>query len=99
VLLVLGEALGDRAAGEVLVLPLHVVAVVEDAVLDAEGLGDVDAALAIDGERHRVGEVGLAGDEVADQRLGELEAGDRLLRRGAGRVLAARRRVDVDAGS
>jgi hypothetical protein len=51
------------------------------------------------GERRRVGEIGLAGNEVADQRLDELEAGDRLLRRGAGRVLAARRRVDVDAGS
>ena len=94
-----GAAVAHETAGEVVVLPRHGVAVVEDAVLAAEGLGDVDAALAVDGERRPVGEIGLAGDEVADQRLDELEAGDRLLRRGARRVLAARRRVDVGAGS
>jgi hypothetical protein len=65
-----------------------VVARVEDAVLDAEGLGDVEAALAVDRERDGVADVGFGGDEVAHQLVRELEAADLLLR-----LLARRRDV------
>ena len=57
VLLVLPNTLFDGAQREVVVLPLHVFARVEHAVVDAEGLADQRAALLVDRECDDVAEV------------------------------------------
>ncbi len=64
-----GDAVGDGAAGEVVVEPVHVAADVGDAVVEAEGLGDVEAVLLIEGEADGVGDQRLGGPEI------DLEAG------------------------
>ena len=72
--LVHGDAVVDGAAGEVVVEPVHVAADVGDAVVKAEGLGDVEAVLLIDGEADGVGEQRLGGEEIDLEALGDLDA-------------------------
>src|SRR5262249_61520318 len=50
-----GDAVGDTAAGEVVVEPVHVPAGVRHALFEAGRFGDVDAALLVEAERDRVG--------------------------------------------
>jgi hypothetical protein len=85
VLLVLRDAVRDRQTREIRVLPLHVAARVEDAIVDAERLGHVEAAFAVDREGDRIAEVRLGGHEIAHEARRELEALDLVLRLVAGR--------------
>ena len=80
VLLVLANTLFDGAQREVVVLPLHVFARVEHAVVDAEGFADQRAALLVDRECDDVAEVGFRRDEARLQKRRELQRGERLLR-------------------
>ena len=64
-----GDAVGDGAAGEVVVEPVHVAADVGDAGVQAKRLGDVEAVLLVEAEADRVGQHRLGGPEI------DLEAG------------------------
>ena len=79
VLAVLGDAVGDRQRGEVVVEPAHVVAVVEHAVADAERLAHVDVAAVVDLERDAVADVRFGGDQLRGQPVGELDGGQLLV--------------------
>ena len=54
--LVHGHAVGDRPAGQVVVEPVHVLARVGHARVQAKRFGDVGHSLFIDAEGHRVGQ-------------------------------------------
>ncbi len=69
-----GDAVVHGAAGEVVVEPVRVAADVGDAVVEAEGLGDVEAVLLIDGEADRVGDHRLGGEEIDLETVGDLDA-------------------------
>ena len=106
-----GDAVGDGAAGEVVVEPVHVAAVVGDAVVQAERLGDVEAALLVEGEADGVGQHRLGGEEIDLEAVGDLDAllglhplvggrGDfRLIGRRAGSVSDRRRSDGEQAGA
>ena len=57
-LLVQGEAVGGRRRGEVVMVPVEVIAVVLDAEAEAVGLGDVEAAIVAEGDGRRRGDAG-----------------------------------------
>src|SRR5262249_12597901 len=86
-----GEAVGDGAAGQVVVEPVHMPADVGDAGVQSVGLGDVTAAFLVEGERHRVGEQRLGGPQVDFEPGRHAELGDSLLAlfrgRGNGRTV------------
>ncbi len=64
-LLVHGDAVGDRAAGEVGVEPVHMVSRVSHAGVQPKRLGDVDDSFFIDAEGNRIGQKRL-GRELLD---------------------------------
>ena len=64
-----GDAVGDGAAGEVVVEPVHVAAVVGDARVQPERLGDVASPLLVEAEADGVGQQRLGGPEFDFQRL------------------------------
>ncbi len=76
-LLVHRHAVGHGLRGHVDVEPVHVAAVVGDAVVEPKRLGDEEPPTLVDAERHRIGQVRLAREQF------ELQAGgqaDRLRR-------------------
>ena len=52
----IAHAILDGAAGEVVVEPVHVAAIVGDAVVETKGLGDEAAALVVKGEADGIGQ-------------------------------------------
>ena len=72
-----GIAVIDRARVQIFVEPVHVAAIVDHALADAESFGDVEAAFFVDGERDDVRDQRLGGEQLALQVLIELEFFDR----------------------
>jgi hypothetical protein len=74
------DPVGDGAAGQVVVQPVHVLADVGDAGVQAEGLADVDAPARIQRDRHGIGDQRLGRHELDVESFGNAEGGERLPR-------------------
>ena len=73
-------AVGDDAAGGVVVEPVHHLPDVQHAVVQPEGFGDEEAALLVDVERDRVGQARLGGEQLGLEPFGQAELTDGQLR-------------------
>ncbi len=66
VLLDISHPVLDRLGRQIVVKPLHVAAIVFDAVATSHAmrLGDIDSAALVEAKRHRVGQERLGGDQL-----------------------------------
>ena len=80
ILSVHGNPVSDCAAGEVVVEPVHVLAVIRDALVQAEGLSHVQPSPLVEAEGHGVSHQRLGGIELEPKPLRDPHRFQRLLR-------------------